>query len=106
MSAEAASDRIANVPTMYMNAIIAPETNTARGNVLRGLRTSSHMQETSSSPLNAKAICDQKFTVSQFQVGIMFATVKCVSDPCLIDSTAPITTRMLSGAYVAAPPAF
>ena len=34
------------------------------------------MQETSSSPVNANAICDQKLTVSQFHVGIMLASVK------------------------------
>ncbi len=28
------------------------------------------MQETSSRPVKAKAICDQKFTVSQFQAGM------------------------------------
>jgi len=39
------------------------------------------MHETSSNPVNAKAICDQKFTVSQFQVGIMLARVKCVTEP-------------------------
>jgi len=35
-------------------------------NVRRGSRTSSLIADTNSSPVNANAICDQKFTVSQF----------------------------------------
>ena len=71
------------MPAIYINAIIAPAPNTARGSVRRGSRTSSLIADTSSSPVKAKAICDQKFTVSQFQVGIMLAQVKCVTEPCL-----------------------
>jgi len=41
------------------------------------------MAETSSSPVKAKAICDQKFTVSQFHAGIMFWSVKWVAEPFL-----------------------
>ena len=39
------------------------------------------MAETSSRPVKAKAICDQKLTVSQFHAGNMLCTVKCVTDP-------------------------
>ena len=66
---------------MYMRAISAPAPNTARGKVRLGSRTSSLMAETSSSPVNANAICDQKLTVSQFQAGSMFWNVKCVAEP-------------------------
>ena len=66
---------------MYISAISAPAPNTARGSVRRGSRTSSLIADTSSSPVNANAICDQKFTVSQFHVGIMFFNVKCVAEP-------------------------
>ena len=51
------------------------------GKVRRGSRISALIAETSSSPVNANAICDQKLTVSQSQVGQMFARVKCVTDP-------------------------
>src|SRR5207249_8145151 len=48
----------------------------ARGSVRRGSRISALIADTSSSPVNANAICDQKFTVSQLQCGIIFAQVK------------------------------
>ena len=78
----ARATRIAKVPAMYIRAISAPAPKTARGSVRRGSRTSSLMAETSSRPVKAKAICDQKLTVSQFHVGIMLAMVKCVAEPC------------------------
>src|SRR5271170_7457626 len=75
-------ERIANVPAIYMSAISAPAAKTARGSVRRGSRTSSLIAETSSNPVNAKAICDQKLTVSQFHEGNMLATLKWVTEPC------------------------
>jgi len=65
-----------------MKAIIAPAPKTARGSVRRGSRTSSLMEATSSRPVKANAICDQKLTVSKFHVGIILDQVKCVADPC------------------------
>ena len=55
----------------------------ARGNVVRGLRISSLMDDANSSPLNANAIFGQKFNVFQFHCGRMFIHVKCVADPCV-----------------------
>ena len=71
IAAAGSSARTAKVPAMYMRAIRAPAPKTARGSVRRGSRTSSLMAETSSRPVKAKAICDQKLTVSQFHVGSM-----------------------------------
>src|SRR6267378_2198539 len=71
----------ATVLAIYINAMSAPAANTARGRVRRGSRISALIAETSSSPVNANAICDQKLTVSQSQCGSMFATVNFVSDP-------------------------
>ena len=72
----------AKVPAIYAIAIKTPEPKIARGKVLCGSRTSSLIVEQSSSPLNANAICGQKFTVSQFHTGRMFDHVKCVTEPC------------------------
>src|SRR6267378_2034444 len=68
-SAAGTKANTATVATMYIPAISTPDAYTARGSVLCGLRTSWLIAETSSSPLNANAICDQKFTVSQFHTG-------------------------------------
>ena len=106
MSEAGTSERMAKVPTMYIRAIRAPAPKTARGSVLRGSRTSSLMAETSSSPVKAKAICDQKLTVSQFHVGSMFWTVKCVAEPCLKQTIAAMTASITRGTYVPTPPAF
>src|SRR5947209_7175731 len=46
---------------MYIAAISAPAANTARGKVRQGSFTSALIAETSSSPVNANAICDQKY---------------------------------------------
>src|SRR3954466_606238 len=69
------------VPTIYIPAISTLEPTNARGSVRCGSRISSLIADTSSSPVNAKAICDQKFTVSQFHAGFMVAHVNCVIDP-------------------------
>src|SRR5437899_2915138 len=84
---------------MYIPAISTPDAYTARGSVFCGLRTSWLIAETSSSPLNANAICDQKFTVSQFQTGNMLAGVKCVTGPCFIQITAAMNSSASSGKY-------
>src|SRR5882762_6966624 len=91
---------------MYIPAIIIPDAYTARGSVFCGLRTSWLIAETSSSPLNANAICDQKFTVSQFQTGNMLARVNCVTDPCFTHRIAAMPSSASSGKYVDTPPAF
>src|SRR6202030_2281090 len=88
----------AAVPTMYISAISAPAANTARGSVRRGSRISALIADTSSRPVNAKAICDQKFTVSQFQCGSMFETVKCVTDPWRGHRITAIDARITNGA--------
>src|SRR5262249_23415642 len=93
-------------PTMYIPAISTLEPNSARGNVRCGSRISSLIAETSSRPVNANAICDQKFTVSQFHVGFIAAQVKCVTDPLRDQISPAITTSISSGAYVDTPPAF
>jgi hypothetical protein len=80
-SSAGTSTSTATVPAMYMSAINAPAAKTARGSVRRGSRTSALIAETSSSPVNANAICDQKLTVSQFHTGRMFAQVNCVTEP-------------------------
>ena len=67
---------------MYATAITIPDPKIARGNVFRGSRISSLIDDTSSIPVNANAICGQKFTVSQSQCGRMLLQVKCVTDPC------------------------
>src|SRR5580658_10186474 len=74
--------RSATVPAAYMIAIKTPEPTIAGGNVLRGLRTSSLINEHSSRPVYANAICGQKFTVFQFQVGRIVTQVNCVAEPC------------------------
>src|SRR5579871_4156795 len=71
----------ATVATIYIPAIITLEPIRARGSVRCGSRISSLIAETSSSPVNANAICDQKLTVSQSQYGQTVAQVKCVTDP-------------------------
>src|ERR1700733_14875389 len=83
MSAAGASTSTAIVATIYIPAIMMLEPNNARGNVRCGSRISSLIADTSSSPVNANAICDQKFTVSQFQCGHTVAQVNWVTDPCL-----------------------
>src|SRR5882762_9435802 len=93
------SDSNENVQMMYMAAINAAAVNAARGRVRLGSRISPLIAETSSSPVNANAICDQKFTVSQFQVGIMPATVKCVADPSFTPSPAEMPPKITSGTY-------
>src|SRR5213078_1707386 len=72
----------ATVATIYIPAISIPDAYTARGSVFCGLRTSWLIADTSSSPVNANAICDQKFTVSQFHTGIMLDHVNRVTEPC------------------------
>src|SRR6059036_3157820 len=47
---------------MYISAITAPAQSAARGSVRLGSRISALIADTSSSPVNANAICDQKFT--------------------------------------------
>src|ERR1700688_5013891 len=96
----------ATVPTIYMSAINPPDAKIARGNVRCGFFTSSLIAETSSSPANANASCGQKFTVSQFQCGIIAATVKCVTDPWRDHSSSATPTIIISGTYVPTPPAF
>ena len=91
---------------MYISAISAPEAKIARGNVRCGSRTSSLIAETSSRPVNANAICGQKFTVSQSQCGSIAAHVKCVTDPCRAHSSSATPTIIISGTYVPTPPAF
>src|SRR6266436_4241933 len=86
------------VPTIYMTAISTPAANTARGSVLCGSRISWLMAETSSRPVNAKAICDQKFTVSQFHTGKTFVQVRCVAEPCRSHKKPPRATSSTSGA--------
>ena len=68
---------------MYIPAIMMLEPNSARGSVRCGSRISSLIAETSSSPVNANAICDQKLTVFQSQRGQIVAQVNSVTDPCL-----------------------
>src|ERR1700730_15048422 len=94
------------VPTIYMPAMSKLEPNKARGSVRCGSRISSLIAETSSHPVNAKAICDHKFTVSQFHEGLIVAQVKCVTDPLRKQTTAAITTSISKGVYVETPPAF
>src|SRR5579864_9717157 len=89
-----------------MTAISPPEAKIAFGRVRCGSRTSSLIAETSSNPVNANAICDQKFTVSQLQCGIMFDTVKCVTEPCRDHNTPATPHRINRGIYVETPPAF
>src|ERR1700724_57915 len=89
-----------------MTAISPPEAKIALGRLRCGSRTSSLSAETSSSPVNANAMCDQKFTVSQFQCGSIAATVKCVTEPCLDQSTSATPTIITNGTYVPTPPAF
>src|SRR5438445_9938837 len=91
---------------MYIAAINAPAAYTARGKVRCGSRTSALIAETSSRPVNAKAICDQKFTVSQFHTGITLPKLKCVTEPCRTNSKPATATSMSKGRYVATPPAF
>src|SRR5260370_17076400 len=77
-------------PTMYLPVINPPDAYTARGTVFCGLRTSWLIADTSSSPLTANAICDQKFTVSQFQTGNILAGGNCVNAPCFTHNIAPV----------------
>src|SRR5438045_8495976 len=91
---------------MYIAAINAPAPYTARGNVRCGSRTSALMHETNSRPVNANAICDQKFTVSQFHVGQTLPGLKCVTEPCRAHSKPATPTSISSGKYVPAPRAF
>src|SRR5260370_36059388 len=93
-------------PTMYLPVINPPDAYTARGSVFCGLRTSWLSADTSSSPLNANAICDQKFTVSQFQTGNILARVNCVTAPCFTHKIAAMPSSARSGKYVDTPPAF
>src|SRR4029077_17892371 len=97
MSAAGTSDNIENVPMTYIAAIRAAAVSAARGSVFLGSRISPLIAETNSSPVNANAICDQKFTVSQFQVGIMFDHVNCVTDPCLSHIAPAMPTRISNG---------
>src|SRR5258708_596660 len=85
--------RTAHVPAIYITAISKPDIHVARARVRRGSRISSLIADASSSPVNAKAICGQKFTVSQFHTGQMFDQVKWVADPCFhqIATAAPIS---------------
>jgi hypothetical protein len=83
-----------------------PEPNIARGNVLRGSRTSSLIVETSSKPANANAICGQKFTVFQSQCGQMLLPVNCVTEPCRCQIMAATRTKIIKGRKVDTPPAF
>src|SRR5467141_4117741 len=105
-SAAGTNASTATVATMYVPAISTPDAYTARGSVFCGSRTSWLIAETSSSPLNANAICDQKFTVSQFQTGNMLDHVKCVTDPCFIHRIAATPSSASKGKYVDTPPAF
>ncbi len=85
------------VPTIYISAISAPAPSAARGSVRLGSRISPLIADTSSSPVNANAICDQKFTVSQFHVGIMLAQVKCVTEPLRMHITPATLVKIRSG---------
>src|SRR5712671_4486878 len=96
-SAAGANASTATVATMYIPAISTPDAYTARGSVFCGLRTSWLIAETSSNPLNANAICDQKFTVSQFQTGNIFDQVKWVTGPCLTQRTTAMHSSASSG---------
>src|SRR6266478_3618604 len=96
-SAAGTNASTATVATMYIPAISTPDAYTARGSVFCGSRTSWLIAETSSSPLNANAICDQKFTVSQFQTGNMFDYVKWVTGPCFAHRIAAIPSSASSG---------
>src|SRR5258708_16693423 len=87
----------ATVPTIYISAISAPAANTARGSVRRGSRTSALIVETSSNPVNANAICDQKLTVSQFHTGKMFAQVNRVTEPWRSHRIPAIAARISNG---------
>src|SRR5579864_2548829 len=89
-----------------MRAVKTPAPITARGKVRRGSLISSLIAETSSNPVKANAICDQKFTVSQLQCGIMFDTVKCVTEPCRDHNTPATPHKINKGIYVETPPAF
>src|SRR6267154_4080138 len=99
-SAAGTSDSNEKVPIMYIAAINAAAVSAARGRVRRGSRISPLIAETSSRPVNANAICDQKFTVSQFQVGITFAQVNCVTEPFFSQSTVATPIKITSGKYV------
>src|SRR5436305_1568390 len=105
-SGGATRESTASVPAIYIAAIRTPEANTARGKVLRGLRTSALIAETNSNPVKAKAICDQKFTVSQFQTGFMFVQVIGVMAPWWLHTATPMATSISSGKYVETTPAF
>src|SRR5208282_5222470 len=83
-----------------------PEPKIARGNVLRGSRTSSLMAEHNSNPANANAICGQKFTVPKFQTGSMLDHVKCTCGPLVRHVYTPRPTSISNGRYVHTPPAF
>ena len=83
-----------------------PEPRIARGKVFRGFFTSSLIDETSSSPPNANAICGQKFTVSQFQCGWMLLQVNCVVDPWRYQTHAAATISIIKGTNVPTAPAF
>src|SRR2546423_105482 len=85
---------------MYMNAMSAPAVSAARGSVRRGSRISALIADTNSSPVNANAICDQKFTVSQFQVGSILDHVKCVTEPNRRQVTPARAVKMSSGARI------
>src|SRR6267143_4174297 len=91
-SAAGTKANTATVATIYIPAISTPDAYTARGSVLCGSRTSWLIAETSSSPLNANAICDQKFTVSQFHTGNMLARVNCVTGPCFTHRIAALAS--------------
>src|SRR5271156_4453279 len=64
------------------------------------------MDDTSSSPLNANAICGQKFTVSQSQCGCMLLQVKCVTEPKRYHTHTAAMISITSGTNVLTAPTF
>src|SRR6266702_1268490 len=80
----------------------------ARGKVLRGSFTSSLMAQSSSMPVKANAILDQKLSLSIFggQSGKADFQEKCVTLPRCNTRYVPMPTSISKGTYVETPPAF